>query len=132
MPTIRLHIAYDGTDFHGWQTQPQPGIRTVQGELIAALAKLHNEIENNVRLQGASRTDAGVHAFGQVASFDAHADRDIWDYVRGLNALTGPDVTVNHAEHVEDFNARHDSAGKIYRYRVWNHRFDDPIQRRGH
>ncbi len=131
MATIRLHIAYDGTDFHGWQIQPQ--MRTVQGELISAIAKLHNCDTADVAFQGASRTDAGVHALGQVASLEMHPDRDVWDYVRGLNAMTGDDITVNHAEVAPDrFNARHDSRGKLYRYVIWNHRFDHPLTRRTH
>ena len=131
MPTIRIHIAYDGTDFHGWQKQPNT--RTVEGEILRALSRLHNCEPAEVEFQGASRTDAGVHALGQVASFASHPDRDVWDYVRGLNAMTPDDITINHGEIApETFNARHHSAGKLYRYLIWNHRFDHPLLRRTH
>lgn len=124
---IRLHLAYEGTTFHGWQRQP--GVRTVEGEVMAALAKLWNCPLDEVQIQGASRTDAGVHALGQVVSFDdGGRDRDVWDYVRGLNAMTPSQITINHAERIDEFNARHDSRGKLYRYRIWNHRFANPLE----
>jgi tRNA pseudouridine38-40 synthase len=80
--------------------------------------------------QGASRTDAGVHAAGQVASFSHDTSRLPWDFVRGLNALTPPEICVNHAEEVStDFNARFSSQGKRYEYTIWNHRFEHPHMR---
>lgn len=124
---IRVHLAYEGTTFHGWQRQP--GTRTVEGQIIQALAKLWNCSTDEVEVQGASRTDAGVHALGQVVSFDDEGrGRNIWDYVRGLNALTSSQITINHAERIDDFNARHDSRGKLYRYRIWNHRWAHPLR----
>lgn len=131
MTNIRIHVAYDGTEYHGWQRQP--GVRTVEGELLHALATLLNCEEDVVQLQGASRTDAGVHARGQVANIVFDADRDVWDFVRSLNALTDPDISVNFAELVPDeFNARFDSKGKRYVYTIWNHRFPHPWLHRLH
>ena len=124
---IRLHLAYAGTSFHGWQRQP--GVRTVEGELLKALAELWNCPLDEVEVQGASRTDSGVHALGQVVSFDDEGrGRNVWDYVRGLNAMTPREITINHAERIDSFNARHDSGGKRYRYRIWNHRFAHPLE----
>lgn len=123
---VRLRIAYRGTSYHGWQRQPQ--VRTVQGELLRAAARVLNQPEDTLTLQGASRTDAGVHALAQTAHLDHDTDRTPWDFVRGLNALTDDDVCVIRAEEVDEgFHARHDARGKIYRYRIWNHRFAHPL-----
>ena len=127
MPTVRLQIAYDGTAYHGWQIQPED--RTVEGELTRALTTILNATAP-VKVQGASRTDAGVHARGQVAHFHHHSDRKLWDFARGLNALTDEDVCVVRVEEVDDtFHARHSARGKIYRYRIWHHRFTNPFLR---
>lgn len=125
---LRLHISYDGTPFHGWQAQPG-GVPTVQGSLIKALARFLDRPEDEIALQGASRTDAGVHALGQVASTVFDDSRTVWDYVRALNALTPDAISVNHGELIPVFNARHDSRGKRYEYRIWNHRFVHPLER---
>ncbi|MGM0556992.1 MAG: tRNA pseudouridine(38-40) synthase TruA [Myxococcota bacterium] len=130
---VRLLIAYDGTDFCGWQIQD--GVRTVEGDILKALSRILNRSEDQIKLQGASRTDSGVHALSQVAhfDFDAHErhDRDLWDFVRGLNGLTGDDLLISYADYVpDDFNARFDARGKIYRYKVWSHRFPHPLERR--
>ncbi len=91
MPTFRLDIAYDGTDFSGWAIQP--GKRTVQGELADALARVLGE---PTRLIVAGRTDAGVHALGQVASFVS--EREVPGTLRrALNALTGRDLGMDFA-----------------------------------
>lgn len=126
---LRLHISYDGTPFHGWQFQPG-GISTVQGHLLDALARFLNVDVGEVQLQGASRTDAGVHALGQVASLAFDPRRSVWDYVRALNALTPEAISVNHGQLLDaPFNARHDSGGKRYEFRIWNHRFPHPLLR---
>jgi tRNA pseudouridine38-40 synthase len=111
---IRLLIAYDGTDFAGWQRQA--GARTVQGEIEAALEKMHGQ---RVVLTGSGRTDAGVHAAGQVANFytairSMGADR----FVPALNGLLSGDIRVlESAEVMEDFHARFDARRRTYRYR---------------
>ena len=111
--TLRLDIEYDGSGFRGWAAQP--GLRTVQGELEAALATVLRE---PVQLTVAGRTDTGVHALGQVASFvtEAELPRDL---ARGLNAVGPDDVAVTAAAVVEDgFDARHDAKSRSYLYRV--------------
>ncbi len=125
MSLIRLHIAYCGTNYHGWQIQPVD--TTLEGVLTAAVTKILGAKEP-VKVQGASRTDAGVHAWGQVAHVRHETTRTVWDFVRGLNALTPKDITVNFAEEIDDgFHARHSARGKIYRYQVWNHRHNHPF-----
>jgi tRNA pseudouridine38-40 synthase len=109
---VRLRIAYHGYRFHGWQIQSD--VRTVEGDLTEAVAKL---VGQRVKVQGASRTDSGVHAEGQVACFSDDGTRPVEDYYRALNHLTRDDVAVLDVERVnEDFNARHSARGKIYEY----------------
>jgi tRNA pseudouridine38-40 synthase len=111
--TYRLDIAYDGFGFSGWAIQP--GERTVQGELEAALGQVLGE---PIRLIVAGRTDAGVHAVGQVASFST--DRAIPDSLRrALNSLTGRDLAVTELALVaDDFDARRAARSRRYRYRL--------------
>ncbi|RAL22247.1 tRNA pseudouridine(38-40) synthase TruA [Lujinxingia litoralis] len=125
MVRVRLHIVYRGSAYHGWQIQPRD--RTVEGELTRAVQTVLG-LEAPVKVQGASRTDSGVHALGQVAHFDHESPRKLWDFVRALNALTDDDICVTRAEEAaEGFHARHSARGKIYRYRIWNHRFNHPF-----
>jgi len=122
----RLVIEYDGTEFHGWQIQAD--LRTVQGTLEDALARLVGE---PIRAAAAGRTDAGVHAGGQVVTF--HTERDIGSDVlrRALNALTPRDITVRAADVVPDgFDVRHAARSRIYVYRIWNRREPSPFWRR--
>jgi len=99
---IKLTIAYDGTDFHGWQIQANKP--TVQGELVSVLRRLTQE---NVQLHGAGRTDAGVHALGQVGSFRTQSVLSAEEFQRALNALLPPTIRiVGVAETGPDFNAR--------------------------
>jgi len=138
--TYRLDIQYDGRRFNGWAVQP--GKRTVQGELEDALARVLGE---PVRLTVAGRTDAGVHALGQVASFAT--ERDVNRSLRrALNSLTGPDVAVPAVTEVAaGFDARRDATSRRYRYRLdtgaapspfeyrralhWPHRLDFDLAR---
>ena len=99
MPTIRLHIAYDGTNYHGWQIQARD--RSIEGELTAALTRIL-DADEAIKVQGASRTDSGVHARGQVAHFRHDTDRTIWDFCRGLNGLTDDDICIVRAEVADD------------------------------
>ena len=113
MTTVRLDIEYDGAGFRGWARQP--GQRTVQGELETALATVLRE---PVELTVAGRTDTGVHALGQVASFQTAAEPPE-DLARRLNGLAPDDVAVTAAAVVaEGFNARHDAKARSYRYRL--------------
>jgi tRNA pseudouridine38-40 synthase len=111
---IRLTLHYDGSGFHGWQVQP--AVRTVQGELDAALSRL---AARPVTAIAAGRTDTGVHATGQVASFDM-ADRWTPDAVRrSLNAILPADIWVAEATEVEpSFHARYSAIARGYIYRV--------------
>jgi tRNA pseudouridine38-40 synthase len=115
MRHFKLTIAYDGTDFHGWQMQS--GKPTIQGEIVGVLRRLTQE---NVQLYGAGRTDAGVHALGQVASFRTPATLSATEFQRALNALLPPSIRIVGAEEVgPDFHARWSAVGKIYRYRLY-------------
>src|SRR5215210_1797331 len=138
MTSYRLDIQYDGRGFSGWASQP--GKRTVQAELEEALGKVLGE---PTRLTVAGRTDAGVHALGQVASFST--DRPVPESLRrALNSLTGPDLAVpSVAETADGFDARRDALSRRYRYRLdtgpapnpfeyrrslhWPHHFDPEL-----
>jgi tRNA pseudouridine38-40 synthase len=110
---VRLDIEYDGSGFRGWAKQP--GLRTVQGELETALATVLRE---PVELTVAGRTDTGVHALGQVASFQTAVEPP-GDLSRRLNGLAPDDVTVTAAQVVtEGFDARRDAKARSYRYRL--------------
>ncbi len=114
--SYKLTISYDGTDFAGWQKQP--GKRTVQGTLEEALARV---VGKKVPVIGAGRTDAGVHARGQVASFKASLRLDEEKLRRALNALLPDDVCVLSVRKMSPgFNARKMARSKVYQYRIWN------------
>ncbi len=114
---IALGIEYDGSGFKGWQLQ-RPGVRTVQGELEAALAKV---AAHPVRLSCAGRTDTGVHAIGQVAHFDTAAAREPRNWVLGCNVNLPPDIAVHWARPVaDDFHARFLAQARSYRYLILN------------
>ena len=111
--TVRLDLEYDGTDFFGWAKQPDQ--RTVQGELEAALGRI---LSRDVELTVAGRTDRGVHATGQVASYEGEPVR-----AEALNALLPADVAVRSCAAVADgFDARRDALSRSYRYRVLHRR----------
>lgn len=113
MTTVRLDIEYDGAGFRGWARQPSQ--RTVQGVLEAALAQILRE---ETLLTVAGRTDTGVHALGQVASFETDVPLP-GDLARNLNGVTPPDVAVWRAAPVADgFDARRDARSRSYLYRV--------------
>ena len=124
MTTVKLDIEYDGSGFSGWAAQP--GLRTVQGELEAALAVVLRE---PVSLTVAGRTDAGVHALGQVASFETGAELPR-DLARSLNGVGPDDVAVTAAGLVEDgFDARRDAKLRSYLYRVLARPVSSPFER---
>ncbi len=112
--TWKLTLAYDGTDFSGWQVQP--GETTVQGELQAALGRITGE---SPLPQGSGRTDAGVHALGQVASFALQAPIPPGNLLRALNRTLPASIRILEAKTVPDsFHARHSAVAKTYEYRV--------------
>ena len=124
---FRLDLEYDGTDFAGWQVQAG-GERTVQGCLQEALEAVSG---GPIRLTGAGRTDAGVHAEGQVAAARLGRDFDPGVLKRALNAHLPSDVVVRAVVPCPgDFDPRRHAWGKVYRYRVWNARERSPLRAR--
>jgi tRNA pseudouridine38-40 synthase len=119
MPRFRLVVAYDGTHFHGWQRQDPPGVpslRTVQGVLEAAVA---TAVKRRVIVMGASRTDAGVHGFGQVAAFTAETRIPVERMALAINARLPRDVRVRSAEVTHPtFDPIGDCVSKCYRYSI--------------
>lgn len=128
MPRIKLILEYDGTDFVGWQVQPNG--RSVQAVVEEALSRL---LDAKVAVEVAGRTDAGVHALGQVAAFTTARALPLKAYARGLNGLLPPDVAVVRAEEVAaDFDPRRLASGKRYRYRISTRGQRAPLRRRTH
>ena len=123
---LKLTLQYDGSDFHGWQRQP--GVRTVQGELENALELI---LRSPVLTEGASRTDTGVHALGQVANFKTESDMPPEKLAAGVSSKLVPDAAILDAAEVpEDFSSRFSAKGKIYRYFVMNSHAELPVLRR--
>lgn len=123
---IKLTIEYDGTEYHGWQIQPNG--KTIQEILEQAVGKI---LGVQSRLYGSGRTDAGVHALGQVANFVCDREVDLRELQRGLNAVTPRDIVVKRVEAVPDsFDARRDGRSRIYEYRIWNHPWPSALHHR--
>ncbi|OGW35793.1 MAG: tRNA pseudouridine(38-40) synthase TruA [Nitrospirae bacterium GWD2_57_9] len=117
---IKLTVEYDGTNYHGWQSQAGTGSSTVQDTLEQALQALTNEGNTAI---ASGRTDAGVHARGQVVNFHTGSSLPVEAWVPALNHLLPGDVRVLAAEEVpRDFHARFSARGKIYQYRILNRR----------
>jgi tRNA pseudouridine38-40 synthase len=126
MPTFKLTLEYDGTQFAGWAAQP--GLRTVEGELRTALDQVYGSWD---ALAVAGRTDAGVHARAQVASFSANGGPPPEKAALALNQLLPDDLAVVSGEAAEDsFNARFSARSRSYRYRVWGRATPSPFERR--
>ncbi|HEY4839732.1 MAG TPA: tRNA pseudouridine synthase A [Candidatus Acidoferrales bacterium] len=127
MRNFKITICYDGSEFFGWQMQP--GKATVQGALVEVASKLTQE---NVQILGSGRTDAGVHALGQVAHFKtASASLDARGFQRAFNALLPAAVRVVDAEEVGlRFNSRHDALAKTYQYRIYRGKILSPFERK--
>jgi tRNA pseudouridine38-40 synthase len=118
-------VEYDGTAYHGWQLQKD--LPTVQGAVEVALERI---VGVPTRVHGAGRTDAGVHAVGQVAHFSALWNHSPADLLRACNALLPPDVSVRSLRVAsEGFHARHSARSKTYVYSILNRPFREPIQR---
>jgi tRNA pseudouridine38-40 synthase len=125
---IRLLLAYDGTGFRGWARQRGDGVRTVEGVLAEALVRVLGEVP---RLAVAGRTDAGVHARGQVASFEAQAGVDPERLRRAVNSMLGPEVVVRDASVApQGFHARHSATARVYTYRIDTGVVPDPFTAR--
>lgn len=115
MPNYKVEIEYDGTDYKGWQFQPNQ--KTIQGEIERVLKIISYE---NVKVIGAGRTDSGVHAKGQVASFKMGLKIASFSLLRAMNSLLPKDIRIKSVEEVEEsFNARYHAKSKTYVYRVY-------------
>lgn len=123
---IKLTLEYDGESYHGWQRQPQ--VTTIQGAIEEALARI---LQEKMHLIGASRTDAGVHARGQVANFKTQNRISLKDLKAALNSLLARDIVVRHATLVaDDFHARYHAKSKLYCYTILNSPFPSPFFRK--
>jgi tRNA pseudouridine38-40 synthase len=122
-----MKIAYDGTNYSGWQVQPQH--RTVQGEIERLLAEMTSQ--KHVRVESSGRTDTGVHARAQVAHFDLEQPiKNVKYFQRGINAQIDRDIRIQTLEKVSsDFHARFSAVGKEYRYFIYNGLIVPPTKR---
>ena len=126
MRNLKLVLEYDGTGFAGWQIQP--GKRTIQGVLNEAVASIEGVQE--VKITGSGRTDAGVHALGQVANFLSRRRISCANYRKALNSLLPKDVVVKKVVEVPlEFNARRDAKRKKYRYVILNREYPSALER---
>ncbi|RJP90143.1 MAG: tRNA pseudouridine(38-40) synthase TruA, partial [Desulfobacteraceae bacterium] len=126
MQNYKLTIEYDGTDYHGWQIQAED--ITVQGTIQNALSLMTKE---SIILHGSSRTDAGVHALGQTASFKTGARIPAEAYVAGLNCLLPDDIVIRSCEPMDEaFHARFSTLNKTYCYHIYNRPIPTAIGRR--
>jgi tRNA pseudouridine38-40 synthase len=127
MPTLRLDLAYDGSGFKGYAAQSEPGLRTVQGELEAALETLLGSPPDTAV---AGRTDAGVHARGQVVSLEVDEPVDVGRLQRSLNGILGPEISILRVSLADDgFNARFSAVWRRYRYTLSVGPAPDPLER---
>ncbi len=125
MRNIKLVLEYDGTNYHGWQTQPN--LPTVQGTVEKALTQL---TKTQIQIIGAGRTDTGVHAEGQVANFHTDSQIPIIAFQKGLNALLPRDIVVSSAIEVSaDFHARFSATSRRYRYTILNRAYPSALLR---
>lgn len=126
MQRMRIHVSYDGTDFSGWQRQTRHP--SIQGHIEKALSTVFN---SPIRVLGASRTDAGVHAYRQVAHFDAQQHSEGRDLRYALQCLTPPSIVIDEIWHAPaDFHAIACVTDKIYKYRVLNRKVPCPLRYR--
>lgn len=124
---IKLILEYDGTNYHGWQSQQGSGMPTIQGALEEALRKLTKE---DIRTVSSGRTDAGVHALGHVANFTTESRIPAEAWAPALNSLLPADIRVLASEEVNaDFHARFSAKGKQYRYLVLARRAPSALRR---
>lgn len=125
MKRVKLTVAYDGTNYHGWQVQPNGN--TIEAELNRHLSELLGE---EIHVIGASRTDAGVHALGNVAVFDTSARMPADKISYAMNTRLPADIRIQDSREVPaDFHPRFCSTVKTYEYRILNRRFPDPTKR---
>ena len=122
----KVKISYDGTNYRGWQVQPN--LSTVQGEIERLVSEMTGQ--EHVRVESSGRTDTGVHAHGQVAHFDLPKEVNAKYFHRGLNAQLNRDIRIDSMVQVaDDFHARFDAKGKEYRYYIYNGLIVPPTKR---
>lgn len=122
---VRLIVAYDGTNYHGWQVQP--GVVTIESELNRCLSAL---LQEEIQVIGASRTDSGVHALGNVAVFDTTARMPAEKISYALNQRLPEDIRIQKSEEVAtDWHPRHCDSRKTYEYHIYRGEFPMPIKR---
>ena len=122
---VRLIVAYDGTNYHGWQIQP--GVVTIESELNRCLSQL---LQEEIQVIGASRTDSGVHALGNVAVFDTIARMPAEKISYALNQRLPEDIRIQKSEEVAlDWHPRHCESRKTYEYRIYRGEFPMPVKR---
>ena len=125
LKNFKIIIEYDGSNYHGWQRQKDD--RTIQQEIENALSTM---TARQIFLNGSGRTDAGVHAFGQVANFLCETDLSAAVFQKGLNSILPDDIVIKDCRLVdEDFHARYDAKSKLYHYRIINRRVPSAIGR---
>lgn len=125
MKRVMLTVAYDGTNYHGWQLQPN--VVTIESVLNEALSSLFKE---NIKVIGASRTDTGVHALGNIAVFDTNARMPAEKVSYALNQRLPEDIRIQDSVEVPlDFHPRHQNSKKTYEYRILNSEFPMPVYR---
>ena len=125
MRNIKLVLEYDGTNYHGWQTQPN--LPTIQGTIEDTLAKL---TKTPIQIIGAGRTDTGVHAEGQVANFQTDAQMPVVAFQKGLNAMLPRDIVVCSATEVSpEFHSRFSATRRRYRYTILNREYPAALSR---
>lgn len=125
MKRVMLTVAYDGTNYHGWQLQPN--VVTIESVLNEALSSLFKE---NIKVIGASRTDTGVHALGNIAVFDTNARMPADKVSYALNQRLPEDIRIQASVEVPlDFHPRHQNSKKTYEYRILNSEFPMPVYR---
>ena len=125
MRNIKLTIEYDGTNYHGWQIQPNA--ITIQAAIQEALAKI---TKTQTQIIGAGRTDTGVHAAGQVANFHTHSQMSPTAFQKALNATPPRDIVITDAEEVSpDFHARFSAVSRTYRYTILNRAYPSALLR---
>ena len=125
MRNIKLVIEYDGTNYHGWQIQPNAA--SIQETIEDRLRTI---LQENIRITASGRTDAGVHALAQVAHFHSESHLNVKNIQRGLNSLLPPDISIKEICDVDhDFHARYSAKSKVYRYIILNQQFPSPLYR---
>lgn len=127
MRNFRIVLQYEGTRFQGWQRQDSTD-NTIQGKLEAILCKM---TEQKVQVDGSGRTDAGVHAYGQVANFHIETKKTPQEVMEYMNQFLPEDIRVVQIKEVSDrFHSRLNAVGKTYRYRIWNSKLPTVFERR--